>query len=58
MGGYDTINWKEHTITIRHNIKLIHLMITHYPEQIYTIKKSNDIDNDIVYNYYTGRELE
>ena len=47
MGGDDTINWKEQTITIRHNIKLIHVTLTHYPEQLYTIKKSNDI----VYNW-------
>jgi hypothetical protein len=47
MSGDDTINWKEQTITIRHNIKLIHVTLTHYPEQLYTIKKSNDI----VYNW-------
>ena len=47
MAGDDTINWKDHTITIRHNIKLIHITLTHYPEQLYTIKKSNDI----VYNW-------
>lgn len=47
MADDDTINWKDHTITIRHNIKLIHVTLTHYPEQLYTIKKSNDI----VYNW-------
>lgn len=47
MGDDNTINWKDHTITIRHNIKLMHVTLTHYPEQIYTIKKTNDI----VYNW-------
>ena len=47
MADNDTINWKEHTITIRHNIKLIHVTLSHYPEQLYTIKKTTDI----VYNW-------
>ena len=47
MTDDDTINWKEQTITIRHNIKLIHITINYYPEQIYSIKKGNDI----VYNW-------
>jgi hypothetical protein len=47
MADNDTINLKEHTITIRHNIKLLHLTITHYPEKTYKIKKANDI----VYNW-------
>ena len=47
MADADTINLKEQTITLRQNIKLIHLTITHYPEQTYKIKKANDI----VYNW-------
>jgi len=47
MADDNTINWKEQTITIRHAIKLIHLTITHYPEQKHIIKKTNDI----VYNW-------
>ena len=47
MADNDTINLKEHTITVRHNIKLLHLTLTHYPEKTYKIKKTNDI----VYNW-------
>ena len=43
----DTINWKERTITIKNNIKLIHVTINQYPDQIYKSKKTNDI----VYNW-------
>ena len=47
MTDEDTINWKDKTITLRHNIKFIHTTINYYPEQTYKIKKSNDI----VYNW-------
>ena len=47
MADDNTINWKEHTITLRHNIKLIHITITHYPEQTYKIMKPDEI----VYNW-------
>ena len=47
MADHDTIDWSHKTITLRHTIKLMHVTITHYPEQTYTIKKSNDI----VYNW-------
>ena len=47
MADDNTINWKEQTITIRHNIKLIHVTLSYYPEQVYTIKKTTDI----VYNW-------
>ena len=47
MADDNTINWKDHSITIRHSIKLLHITITQYPEQLYTIKKTNDI----VYNW-------
>jgi len=47
MADDNTINWKDHSITIRHPIKLLYITITQYPEQLYTIKKTNDI----VYNW-------
>ena len=50
MADNDTINWKDHIITIRHNIKLIHLTINHYPEFKY-INSNSKKTNDIVYNW-------
>ena len=47
LADNDTINWTDKTITIRDNIKLIQLTITHYPDLIYKIKKANEI----VYNW-------
>ena len=43
MADNDTINWNEITITIRHNIKLIHITINYYPEyiSIYNSSKTN-----------------
>ena len=40
MANNDTINWNEKTITIRHNIKLIHITIHHYPESIFIYNSS------------------
>ena len=50
MGDNDTINWKEKTITIQHNIKLIHITLNHYPEYTYksSISKKNQ---EIVYDW-------
>ena len=50
MCDNDTINWKDHIITIRHNIKLIHITINNYPEYkcITTINKQH---LDILYNW-------
>ena len=50
MADNNTINWTDHIITIRHNIKLIHITINHYLEYKYitTISKKH---LDIVYNW-------
>jgi hypothetical protein len=59
MAGNDTINWNEKTITIRHNIKLIHITIHHYPEHIYTslntISKTKSIKN--LDTFYTWKKV-
>jgi len=47
MDDNDTINWKDKTITLRHNIKLLNIIINHYPEQTYEIKN----EYKIVYNW-------
>ncbi len=36
MADNDTINWNKKTITIRDNIKFIHITINHYPDSIST----------------------
>ena len=53
MADNDTINWTDHIITIRHNIKLIHITINNYSEYsdytyVTTISKKH---LDIVYNW-------
>ena len=41
MADNDTINWNQKTITIRDNIKLLHITINHYPEYISIYNNSN-----------------
>ena len=51
MADNDTINWNEKTITIRHNIKLIHITINYYPEYI------SIYDNSETNSNYTDKNL-
>ena len=43
MDETNIINWKEQTITLRHNIKLLHITINHYPNNTYTSKEKSNI---------------